>query len=70
MNAGFGGVSIQTDTVWIAGEAVHDGPACAAVLVDLKAQVIVCACDRVVMLVNDKVGAVFGSRVCFVERCV
>lgn len=63
MNASFRGVPIQTNTVGITRQPVHDGPADATRLVDLEAEVIVCAGNRVIMLVNDKVRTVGASRV-------
>lgn len=67
MDARLRGISIQPDAIRVTGEAVHDGPAGAAILVDLEAQVIVRAGHGVVMLVDDKVRAVPGARVCLVQ---
>lgn len=61
-----GGISIQSDTVWVTWEPVHDGPAGTAGLVDLEAEIIVCASDGVVMLMDGKVstsGVAYTARV-------
>lgn len=61
-------IPVQPFTVSVARQAIHDGPADAAVAVDLESQVIVCAGDGVVVLVDDEVGAMGGAGVASVER--
>lgn len=61
VDAGFGGVAVEADAVWVAGGSVHDGPGCAAGGVDLETEVVVQAGDGVVVLVDDEVGGLAGE---------
>lgn len=54
MYPSFSGITIQPHAVRVPGQPVHDGPADAAGLVDLQTEVIVGACNWVVMLVDDE----------------
>lgn len=67
MDARFRSIAIQSHTVRVAGQAVHDGPTDAAGFIDLKSQVVVRAGDRMVMLVYYKVAAFGVVGVCFVQ---
>lgn len=55
MYPGLGGITVQPHAIGVTRQAVHDGPADAAGLVDLQTEVIVGARDRVVVLVDDEV---------------
>lgn len=63
-------IPIQALTVSIARQAIHDGPADAAVGVDLESEVIVGAGEGMVVLVDDEVGAIGGASGASVERGV
>lgn len=67
MNARLGRISIQVEAVGVSGESVHDGPAHAAGLVDLEAEVIVSAGDGVVVLVDDEMGSGWAPGIGVVE---
>lgn len=57
MDASLGSIAIQPTTVGISRKAIHDGPADATGLVDLKAEVIVGAGHGVVVLMDHEVRA-------------
>lgn len=57
MDASLGGIAVQPTAVGIARQAVHDGPADATGLVDLKAEIIVGAGHGMVVLMDHKVRA-------------
>lgn len=61
MDASLGGVAAQPTAVGISRQAVHDGPADAAGLVDLEAEVIVGAGHGVVVLMDHKVRAALAA---------
>lgn len=56
-------VAIQSGRVWVSRKSIHDRPTDTACLVDLKAEVIVRACNRVVMLMDDKMSTLLTSSV-------
>lgn len=70
MHPRLGCIPVQPFTVAVTRKSVHDSPANTAVAVDLEPQVIVCAGERVVVLMDDKVSAVGGASVAGVERGV
>lgn len=55
MNARLGGVAVQAPAVGVAGGSVHDGPGDATGGIDLEAEIVVCSCDGVVVLVDHEV---------------
>jgi hypothetical protein len=61
MNSGLGGVAVQPSAVGVSGQTVHDGPADAAVAIDLEAEIVVGASDGMVVLVDDEVGATWTA---------
>lgn len=63
-------IPVQPEAIRIPGQPVHDGPAHAAGLVDLQAEVVVGARDGVVVLVDDEVGALWACSLGAVERRV
>ena len=67
MNPCLGGISIQSNTIWVTWEPVHDGPTGTARLTDLESEIIMCASDGVVMLMDDKVSTLGVAYVARVE---
>lgn len=67
MNPCLGGISIQSNTIWVTWEPVHDGPTSTACLIDLEPEIIMRAGDGVVMLMNDEVSTLGISYVARVE---
>lgn len=67
VNPRLSSIAIQTHTIRISGQAIHNCPTRATRLVDLQAQVIVCSRDGVIMLMNDKMSAMGTPCVCAVE---
>lgn len=63
MNSRLCRVSIQPYALRVARESVHDRPAGAAGLIDLKTEVIVRASNWVVMLMNDEMSTCRASKV-------
>lgn len=63
MNSRLRRVAIQLYTLRVAGKSIHDRPANATGLIDLKTEVIVRASNWVVMLMNDEMSACRASKV-------
>lgn len=67
VDASLGGIAVQPTAVGISRQAVHDGPADATGLVDLKAEVIVGAGHGVVVLMDHEVRAVGAASTALVQ---
>lgn len=70
MDASLGGIAAQAAAVGIAGQAVHDGPADAAGLIDLEAEVVVGAGDGVVVLMDHEMRTAGAARAALVQARV